>query len=101
MKIFEILKETTFESSDLKWFNERQNEFEVAIENFDAYVQHYGSKGANIKFNNLIDNVETIDWHMRIVAEADPKLQKSYNKMIDSKNRLKDRIDNSNWLSYE
>ena len=100
MKICDILLEETFDSSEEKWMIEQTADLETAIKYFDKYVQQYGTSGANAQFSAIIKKVDDYDWWIVRVVKAHPELESQYGKMIKIKNKLIDRINNSDGLSY-
>lgn len=65
-----------------------------AYHNFDTYVQHYGTDGANIIFRDIILSTKdpVVDWTI--------KKEKFYDEMVSARNALETKIKNSNGLSY-
>jgi hypothetical protein len=94
MKIRELV-ETEFSSNDDTDVAEKYLRiYEGAIEYFDDYIERYGTQGANIEFTHNINKTkgEFIDF----VLKSYP----SYHAMIDARNRLEEKIKNSNGISY-
>ena len=91
MKIFEIL-ESVHESND--YSKNYRDQYINAIDNFDLIVNHHGTEGANVIFDKII-NV-TKDTYIDFTISQD----ESYTEMIEARNKLEEKIKNSNGLSY-
>ena len=72
----------------------------TAIKNFDIYVQVYGTKGANVKFDEMIHNVNESEWYFNFLTTNKPEMKKYRDRMLDSKKALEEKIKNSGGLSY-
>jgi len=99
MRIFEILGESEFNSSET-WFIDQQKILKAAIDNFDDVIRLHGTAGANVYFGKITHNIDEIDWIMKPRSETNPKYTKQYNKMNELKDELQTKIKNSGGLSY-
>jgi hypothetical protein len=92
MKIFEIL-ESIYESST-DYSKKYKDQYINAINNFDVFIDHHGTAGANILFDKLINETKNI------VVDFVLKADKSYSAMIEARTRLEEKIKKSNGISY-
>jgi hypothetical protein len=92
MRIFELF-ESQFNSSGS--FNDYYTKLYIGqVKNFDSYVAHHGTDGANVIFNSYITN--TKDELLNMIISKEP----GYNKMIQAREALEEKIKNSGGLSY-
>ena len=64
------------------------------VENFDAYIQHHGTDGANILFKEII--YQTKDELVDFILKG----ESTYGEMVTSRNKLEEKIKNSSGLTY-
>ena len=94
MKIRELF-ETEFSSDTTDQFVQTyRNLYESAVEYFDIYVQQHGTDGANVEFSRKINDTKNEVINFLIKSTT------GYHEMVDARNKLEEKIKNSNGLSY-
>ena len=91
MKIKELFESEFNSESECQIFKLK---YETAIFEFDTYIDHFGSEGANIMFSKMI-NVTKDELYNFVLSSAP-----SYSGMIVARNELEEKIKNSGGLSY-
>ena len=70
-----------------------KNTYDSAVTNYDDYVRHYGTDGANVHFNKIIN--ETKDEFIDFLLSRET----SYLAMKNSRDGLEEKIKNSGGLT--
>jgi hypothetical protein len=92
MRIFELFEGQFDSASSL---NEYYTKLYIGqVKNFDSYIAHHGSDGANAIFSS--DITKTKDELLNMIISKEP----GYEKMIQARESLEEKIKNSGGLSY-